>query len=395
MGLEPTMKKLLSTAGIIGGLAALIVLLNVFGNIYSSEKNLRSDVKQLKQEMLYVRSDLEFIRDILAKEKVITSDIRKRQERRIREFAYFSDSPSILATYFSSPKRVFFINRAGRKREYLPFEGSSSNGIWSPDLKQILFQGRESPEKPVNIFIYEVLTKSIKKLTEDIGDNIDPVWSHDGAGIYFCSNRYRGITKRYDLFYMDAEGDNEKRILKYDDIDPENQHMSICLPSVCPDGKCISFSTESKTGWDLWIMLSINHKIRIRISGWGYCRMKWNSINSDEVVYVKDRREEDTTRKTDTDIIVANLFIDEENERIELRNPQNLTKFSFEDEYPYCPSDNFPDWSFDGERILFSSVKSKKPIQENRKWYLYVINKDGNERKKLGDKKIKAIYPDW
>jgi Tol biopolymer transport system component len=389
---------------IIGGLGGLVTLISIifFGiDFWANEIVIRQKVGKLDQlTEIAVRNEARL--DILLTYKFTKMDdllFKRTLYAKIKEIKFNRGFNVISGTYYSSPGQVFLINRHGENRRSLPFEGESVNADWSPDTSKIVFQGKEKGKDNYGIYVYDLKTNKIHTLTKNC-DNIDPIWTSDGMDILFCSNRDHPNNKDiYDLCRMNSDGSNFKVILRNTDIDKHNPYLSLCLPSINPNDNCIGFSTLYKKSWDLWIMHPSKKSTVKRIQKWGHCRMKFNPTSDNEIVFATDRREQagisDKKYKTYTDIIVAKLNMQEGNISIDLSSKVNLTKMSFPTKYPNCPSDNFPDWSYDGKKIIFSSTKIKRSIPEESDWIIHVINKDGTGRSELAGKKIKAIYPNW
>ncbi len=58
---------------------------------------------------------------------------------------------------------------------------------WSPDNKRIVFMGMN--EGTSDLYIYNLKTHDLQKLTDDIFSDFDPVWSSDGEEVAFISDR--------------------------------------------------------------------------------------------------------------------------------------------------------------------------------------------------------------
>lgn len=84
---------------------------------------------------------------------------------------------------------------------------------WKNSIKPGIFKGKivfqsEPEEKGINIFVIDGKSGAIKQLTR-LGANIDPKWSPDGKEIAFASTR----GGRWDIYVMDSDGKNKKRIV--------------------------------------------------------------------------------------------------------------------------------------------------------------------------------------
>jgi len=389
-------------AGIMGGLTAIYFAIALTTKFFNDENMLRHDIKILNRDMMYVRTGVDKLLKTLGSDNSLAIEVNKAVYAKVFEERIKNNEPLISGTYFASPGKLFIINRDGTKKKLIPFDGMCEEGKWSPVMQKIVFQGQELGNNDIDIYIYDSLTDEIERLTENQGHNLSPVWLPSGRGIVFCTNRKKPANRKdhYDLYKMDIDGKNPTVILRSEDVDlnkPKYSYkLSICLPSICPNEKCISFSTKEEGSWDLWLMRNDKSKERRRVSkGWGYCRMQWNPANSKEVVYARDRRDVDGAFKIDVDIIVAELDTEDKNSLLPLNNKSNLTKIAFADSYPICDMDNFPDWSYDGRQIVFASRPSKANNNENAEFVLYVMNKDGSSRTELSRNGIFAMYPDW
>ncbi|GAG97422.1 unnamed protein product, partial [marine sediment metagenome] len=272
-----------------------------------------------------------------------------------------------------------------------PFKGDASHGIWHPYKKKIVFQGRIKGSEKYNIFTYDLISNKTLRLTRE-ESNINPIWSHDGEKIYFCSDRQMknkpsGWVSYYCLFVMDSNGLNQKVLF-------EDPSFDTFLPSIRSDGKFIAFSRRQESRYELWIMNVQNPNVRFNLTGKGFCRLGWNPANLNEVVFVKDRKDLMGDGMLYTDVIVGHLIIDESGLK-DFKTVLNLTKERFHD-YPNCPSDTCPSWSPDGRKIILSSTNDMVRSLDSPNWNLYIINSDGTGGKEIGgDRFSRAYFPSW
>ena len=104
---------------------------------------------------------------------------------------------------------------------------------WKNSIKPGTFKGKivfqSDSKKGINIFVLNGKTGWIKQLTR-LGANIDPKWSPNGKEIVFASTR----EGRWDIYIMDSDGKNKKRVVHTNDGFSRMPHWS-------SDGKEIYF----------------------------------------------------------------------------------------------------------------------------------------------------------
>ena len=98
-----------------------------------------------------------------------------------------------------------FFDRAGKEQTVF-----RNGGYWaprfSPDGNQVAF----GATRPDDIWVYDIPTKTRRRLTFDGANNNDPTWSPDGRQIAFSANR----PTRKDLLIRNADGSGtEQRVL--------------------------------------------------------------------------------------------------------------------------------------------------------------------------------------
>ncbi len=107
---------------------------------------------------------------------------------------------------------VKIINIETKEEEELPFNANSL--CWSPDGKTIAMQGIYKKEYGSRIIIYDIKSKTYKKLDKPGGDKAymwesDLAYSPDGKKIAFVRNENSGMRT---LCVMNADGTNRQKI---------------------------------------------------------------------------------------------------------------------------------------------------------------------------------------
>jgi Tol biopolymer transport system component len=100
-------------------------------------------------------------------------------------------------------------------------------------LPQSTLTGRLLFDNFDDIFVLDLPTGSLRRLTSDPGQEINAVWSPDGQKIAYRSNR----DGRDDIWLMDADGGNRRNLTHTPDRDEYGATWS-------PDGKWLAFNAS-------------------------------------------------------------------------------------------------------------------------------------------------------
>lgn len=143
-------------------------------------------------------------------------------------------------------KLAFSLNKGGRLDIYvmdadgqkvLPItqNGISYDPAWSPDGTQIAYTA-VTQLGASQIYAMNADGTKLKNLTnDDSTNNAHPDWSPDGRRIVFVSQAVGEGGRKVDIYLMDADGKNRRRLAGTEHIDWE--------PAFSPDGRQIIFSS--------------------------------------------------------------------------------------------------------------------------------------------------------
>ena len=119
-----------------------------------------------------------------------------------------------------------------------------SSPAWSPDGSKIAFSG-QSNDGQTDLFVLDIATNSLSRLTNDRYTDNDPSWSPDGTRLVFASDRTRyGEDGRYNLFLLDL-GTLNVSYLTYGKWTDQT-------PSWSPDGRRIAFASDRDGSFALY-----------------------------------------------------------------------------------------------------------------------------------------------
>ena len=97
----------------------------------------------------------------------------------------------------SDDLRMVWVNQQGDEEPIDAQPGYYQDPRVSPDGSRVLLQKGETN---ADIWMYDVERRTFEPLTSDPGHDRLPVWTRDGTGVYFASNRDRDDKGEFDIF---------------------------------------------------------------------------------------------------------------------------------------------------------------------------------------------------
>lgn len=122
-----------------------------------------------------------------------------------------------------------------------------SSPAWSPDNRRLAFSGL-STSGYSDLYIADIESGALVKLTNDLYEDRDPSWSPDGRRIAFSSDRANGGDTHgwHNLYTIDPE-------TGYIEAWTQGAHNDHA-PSWSPDGRWLAFTSDRDTGIDVYLM---------------------------------------------------------------------------------------------------------------------------------------------
>jgi eukaryotic-like serine/threonine-protein kinase len=158
----------------------------------------------------------------------------------------FSTSQAGVLSYekLGNPSRVAWLDRGGRELETVGLEGIVGSVRLSPDGRTVAAYVRDEKLGTSDVWLYDLARKLPLRLTLDEGDDQTPVWSADGAKIYFRGDRFGPP----DLFEIPATSPGRDAALV--------RRPGVQTPEdTSPDGRFLCFTEASRqTNGDLWLL---------------------------------------------------------------------------------------------------------------------------------------------
>ncbi len=178
-------------------------------------------------------------------------DVASGRETRFVENAFnpsFSPDGKRIAldASWAGPRRVWLVDAQGHNPQQVTTDVSEAvvhvRPRWSPDGQRIVFQNIERTKFDVRVV--ELPSKSLTWITNDLYQDIDPVWSASGRFIYFSSYRSGGL----NLWRASIKADGTPAGLPRQLTAGAGQDIEGALS---PDGRRLAFAILKQNA-DLW-----------------------------------------------------------------------------------------------------------------------------------------------
>jgi Tol biopolymer transport system component len=230
--------------------------------------------------------------------------------------------------------RVWVADRVGRNPQQVTGDASESvfhvAPRWSPDGQVIVFQTVEGTNRDLSTV--HLTTRSVRRLTDDLFMNVNPVWAPTGGGVYFTSNRGGG----FNLWRLSVTEEGSPRGAPVQVTMGAGQDVE---PAPDLAGTRVAFVTRSQNA-NLW-RLPVDPR-----TGW--------ATGDPEPVVTSTREDSRGAWSPDGTRVAFNS---------DRAGPMNLFVHSLEDgstrQVTRGPGGDFqPRWSPDGRRLVFFSSRS-------------------------------------
>ncbi len=141
---------------------------------------------------------------------------------------------------------IYIANIDGSDVRRLTSEDTTeTDAAWRPNGKQLAFVSHENGKSIIKVS--DADGKNLRALTQPSDSNYAPKWSSKGNQIVFVSNRDIRNSYANQIYVMNADGSNQRRLsprIKFNEGNPEWS----------ADGRHIVFQSGRDGNWDIFIM---------------------------------------------------------------------------------------------------------------------------------------------
>ena len=238
---------------------------------------------------------------------------------------------------------IYIIDVESGDEQELPIEFDGIFSVdWNPKNNSLVFRGDNA--KQSDIWIYNLKTKGLQQVTNDLFSDIDPKWSNDGKKIYFSSDRgnYTNLNDIPVDFDMNSYDYKDKDLYVYD-VDnatlshfTDDKHANESSVVSSPDGKKVLFVSDRngidniwlrdlETGEERPITNSIDPITLLSLSADGR-RLAFTSLNKGgyDIFYLENPFEIDLKMKELPNTVFVQKQIDERNKVSDLNDSMKV-----------------------------------------------------------------------
>ncbi|HEX9828694.1 MAG TPA: BamA/TamA family outer membrane protein, partial [Bacteroidota bacterium] len=130
---------------------------------------------------------------------------------------------------------------------------------WSPDGTRVVFSAVDKSGNN-DLYILEIATRSLTRLTNDHYDDRDPAWSPDGNRIAFSSDRApKGNEGIYNMFLYDLRTSGIQYLT--------TGEFRFHTPAWSPDGNWLAFTSDYGGAQNIWMMKTDEQSLAAPESG--------------------------------------------------------------------------------------------------------------------------------
>ena len=224
--------------------------------------------------------------------------------------AAFTASQTGVLAYRDAPtsnSQLTWYDQSGNRRSAGAEAGAFRQAALSPDGKKVVLERLDTTTSTFDIWVLDLSSLILQRLTNDPADDTDPVWSPDSRQIAFASLRGRAMdiyrreigASKDELVYSDAERKvpewwlKDGRILYTTDRGtglhlvasegggkPEDIfHSDVRTdePSVSPDGRWVAFNSMDSGRWEVYIAAFPSFADKRQVSNGGAGQARWRA----------------------------------------------------------------------------------------------------------------------
>lgn len=238
---------------------------------------------------------------------------------------------------------------------------------WSPDGSQIVFTSPRAETGKYEIYLMDADGSNVRRLTTftETGQAAQwAKWSPDGTQIVFAAQSSEET--RYKLYTINRDGSNLRLLFEHTPL--EGDPLDATYPDWSPDGQKIAFGLGQvdTVSQDICV-INVDGSQLVNLTNDSASHHYVPAWSPDGMLIAFQSKQDGNT-----EIYLMNA---------DGSHPVNLTQQSASD---HCPS-----WSPDGQRIVFYRCLG----EEDRE--VYVMNADGSEPTALTGNLDEDLYPHW